>query len=61
MPKISVMGVPWYRREDYREIIAVMADGERSPKSFDAWLQRAVAIERQIVASGVPAVRIVLP
>jgi hypothetical protein len=37
-----------------------MADGGRLPKSFDAWLQRAVAIERQIVASGVPAVRIVL-
>jgi hypothetical protein len=32
MPKISVMGVPWCRREDYREIIAVMADGERLPK-----------------------------
>ena len=60
MTSISAMGLPWYTRADYRETVAVMVDCERLPKSFDAWLIRAEAIERRIVSSGVPAVRVVL-
>jgi hypothetical protein len=60
MPTISAMGLPWYSRNEYHETVGIMVDGERLPKDFDAWLIRAEAIERQIVASGVPAVRVVL-
>jgi hypothetical protein len=60
MPTISAMGLPWYSRNEYHETVAVMVDAERMPKDFASWLLRAEAIERQIVASGVPAVRVVL-
>jgi hypothetical protein len=60
MPAISAMGLPWYSRNEYRETVAVMVDAERMPRDFDAWLLRAEAIERRIVASGTPAVRVVL-
>jgi hypothetical protein len=60
MLNISAMGLPWYSRNEYRETVAVMVDAERMPKSFDAWLLRAEAIERRILASGTPAVRVVL-
>jgi hypothetical protein len=45
MTSHSAMGLPWYTRADYRETVAVMVDCERLPKSFDAWLIRAEAIE----------------
>jgi len=55
--RISAMGIPWYRREDYPRIRKIMADGERFPEAYEDWLHRAEAVERRIAASGVPAIR----
>ncbi len=49
---IRANGIPWYRREDYAEILRVMADGELLPKTWDKWFYRAEKVRQQIVDSG---------
>ncbi|HYD04308.1 MAG TPA: hypothetical protein VEC60_01215 [Reyranella sp.] len=46
------VGIPWYRRGDYRRIREVMADPEFLPGSFDQWLRRAEQAERQLRREG---------
>lgn len=50
--RISAVGIPWYRREDYPRILAVMADRHLLPASFHAWLQAAQQTVEKIKASG---------
>jgi hypothetical protein len=55
--KISVLAVPWYRREHYDRILAVMEDGHLLPASFDEWLERAEQLLKQAAHQGVIPVK----
>ena len=49
---ISAIGIPWYREDDYSEVLRIMADGKVLPDTFKDWHQKAQAVERQVKASG---------
>ena len=55
--KISAMGVPWYRRQDYARILEVMEDAHLLPPTFDKWLYRAEQALKQAVDRGVLPVK----
>jgi hypothetical protein len=44
---ISVVGIVWYREEDYPAILEIMTDREAFPKTFAVWRERATALELQ--------------
>lgn len=54
---IKVLGIPWYSREGYAAARAVMADGHVLPITYEAWEQRAKALEKQQRAAGLKVVR----
>lgn len=47
-----VAGMPWYARDDYPRVLEVMADANKLPHSFDAWLKRAEENEGGLKAAG---------
>lgn len=46
------VGLLWYHRGDYQQVRRLCADARRLPESFDAWLDHAGALCRQIEAQG---------
>jgi len=46
------IGVPWYRREVYRELRELFEDGDRLPRDYDQWLDSATQGFAQIQAQG---------
>jgi hypothetical protein len=36
--KDFVVGIPWYTRETYADVVEVMADRRHLPGTFEAWL-----------------------
>jgi hypothetical protein len=54
--RVSAVGIPWYKREDYPRIRKTMADSKALPETYYDWLRRAEALERRIAANGVTAV-----
>ena len=55
--KISHVGIPWYRREDYQRLIEIFEDGEAFSNSFDGWLEAAEQFERNAKKNGIVPVR----
>lgn len=55
--RISAVGIPWYRRDDYERIRAVMVDGHRLPPTFAAWLKAAQQVIEQLHRQGAVAVK----
>lgn len=53
----SVVGMPWYKRADYRRILEIMDDAEQLPTTFDKWQGRAESMERQQIRAGIPVIR----
>lgn len=43
---IRAMGIPWYDRDDYPRILAVMADAHLLPATFEVWQHLAHEMER---------------
>ena len=37
-----IVGVPWYRREDYHEILATMEDDHTLAPTYEGWI---IAVE----------------
>lgn len=56
--KISVVGVPWYRKGDYARLRASFADGARLHETYAGWSAAARATEAHLVAQGHRAVRV---
>lgn len=46
------IGIPWYRRDNYRRIREVMADRDILPPTFDKWLGLAETAERRLRKEG---------
>ena len=56
----SVVALPWFRRRDYAALLRLFTDPEKLPETFDVWLQRAEAVERQSRKSGLAVARILV-
>jgi len=59
-PKVQAIGMAWYDRADYPEILRVMADADRLPRTYDDWLQRSGQGEQELIAQGVRVFRAVI-
>jgi len=51
--QVSASGIPWYKREDYSEILKVMDDANLLPRDFDSWLKKAEQVKKQLKARGI--------
>lgn len=56
----AAVGIPWYRRRDYAEILSIMSDGRHLPTSYDRWRLRAEDLEQRVRANGRETVRAVI-
>lgn len=46
------VGVVWYRREDYGRILAIMADADKLPATWDKWFYSADKLVRHLTKQG---------
>ncbi|MGU3538897.1 hypothetical protein [Methylobacterium sp. A54F] len=60
MMRPRCVGLAWYRAEHYEDLRALLADGERLPTRYDAWLVSAVQVEGEVRRSGVEVVRVLI-
>lgn len=58
--QISVIGMAWYRAEDYDTILGIMSDSHELPNTFGEWLLKAETGEKELTASGHIVVRAVI-
>lgn len=56
----SVIGITWYRAEDYDAILRIMSDSHQFPDRFDVWLAKAEAFEKDRASHGYVVVRAVI-
>jgi hypothetical protein len=52
------VALPWYYRHEYAELLALFSDPERMPSTFDAWLEHAERLEKQLIGAGFAVARI---
>jgi hypothetical protein len=55
--RVSAVGVPWYKRADYKRILEIMADAEKLPLTFDKWQKLAEQLEAAQKRTGMTVVR----
>jgi hypothetical protein len=55
--QISVVGVPWYSRQNYARILEVMEDAHVLPPTFDKWLYLAEKVLQNAVDKGLVPVK----
>ena len=58
--QIEVVGIAWYRPEDYSLLLALFEDRENLPQTFAAWLAKAETIEQEVRSTGVRVVRVTI-
>lgn len=58
MSRARVIGLPWYRRDDYAALLMLFSDPDKLPGTHEAWLERAEAAERQFQNAGFGVARI---
>lgn len=56
----SIIGMAWYRAEDYDAILRIMSDSHQFPDRFDVWLAKAEAFEKDGASHGYVVVRAVI-
>ena len=54
----AVMAYPWVERDDYREIVAVMIDGDLWPRDYDVWRREAERAMESLSMEGVSPVKV---
>lgn len=59
-PKLQAIGMAWYERADYAEILTIMADADRLPRSYDEWLQKSHKGEQELTAKGARVIRAIV-
>ena len=55
-----VIGIPWYRREDYPAVLAIMHDAQLLPSTWEEWHEIAERVERDMKASDHLVIRIAI-
>ena len=53
-----VVGIAWYRREQWSLLLSLIPDAEVFPKSYDEWLAKATGTLRDLSANGVAAQKV---
>jgi hypothetical protein len=53
-----VIALPWYHRRDYTALLMMVSDPQNLPATYDAWLERAEATERQFQKADFDVVRV---
>jgi hypothetical protein len=53
-----VTAQPWYARGDYPALLKLFKDPDKLPATYDAWLQRAEQVEKQLQRAGLAVARI---
>jgi hypothetical protein len=56
MPE-QVVGIAWYRAQDYREILRIMVDGSSFPATYRHWREEAELLESDLKRLGQEVVR----
>lgn len=59
-PRVEVVGIPWYKREDYPRLLQIFEDSAKLPVTFDGWLSKAENIAKKFEERGVLVVRAVI-
>ena len=54
---VAAVGIPWYRRHDYKRALEIMSDRDVLPITFDKWQSAAENVERGLRSKGHTAVR----
>ncbi|MDT7849935.1 hypothetical protein Q9292_09960 [Methylophilus sp. VKM B-3414] len=57
---IKLLPISWYTAEEYDAAISIMADRDNLPRSYDAWLKKAIHTEQQAIASGYAVQRVII-
>jgi hypothetical protein len=47
MSQVRAVGIPWYRREDYAGVLAMMEDADVLPDTWEDWFKIAKNIRDQ--------------
>jgi hypothetical protein len=55
--RISAVGIPWYRRDQWDQCVAIMADREKLPRTYSEWLHRAQQVVETVKRQGQVPVR----
>ena len=55
--KLELVGMVWYKFEDYDAILRIMADRDKLPASFHIWLMKAETGEKKFRREGKIVVR----
>lgn len=50
--RISIVGIAWFKREDYDKIKRLSTDGDGLPATYDDWLKAAEDIADQFRSNG---------
>jgi hypothetical protein len=50
--KVSILGIAWYRREDYPILLNLFSDRAILPATYDDWFKRAENLMDQLKTSG---------
>jgi hypothetical protein len=58
--KVRAIGIPWYRREDWDALLALVIDAAKLPATYDKWLRKAEHAEKQFKRQGTIAERVYL-
>lgn len=58
--KVIVIGVPWYRKDDYERVRALMIDASRLPGSYGQWRHAALKLVERIRSEGHRPIRVPL-
>ena len=53
-----VSALPWYARADYPILLRLFSDPDKLPVTYDAWLERADQVEKQLQRVGLAVARI---
>ncbi|HJR21475.1 MAG TPA: hypothetical protein VJ822_07635 [Dongiaceae bacterium] len=55
---VRVVGMVWYRREDYKAIKAIMVDSEELPDTYDKWRYQVEKTVKQLKRHGLMVERV---
>lgn len=58
--QVQITGIAWYRKDDYPQILRIMADADVLPPSHRDWQKKAERLESEIAAKGVRVVRAII-
>lgn len=48
----GVVGIPWYRREDYPRLRKIFADGNKLSPTYQEWLNLAQQTKKRLEGNG---------